>query len=75
MILQLTSSILLFMKKHRSFGSCLAARILIAGFFMLRVPYWLCMAAFSTKQKHSHLKTTRTYLEGAARMARAARPA
>jgi hypothetical protein len=71
MILQKASSTLLFMKKHKSRGAYLAACLLIAGFFLLRVPYWLCMAAFASGGKHSHLTTSRTYMTAAARMLRA----
>lgn len=62
MILQLRGSILLFMKKHKSFLTNVLACILVALFFFLRVPYWLFRALFSRNSKSNDILIARTYL-------------
>ncbi|MDD5327558.1 MAG: glycosyltransferase family 2 protein [Phycisphaerae bacterium] len=65
MIIQLRKSILLFMRKHKSFPTYALASLLIALFFLLRVPYWLARAMFS--HKSNNISVARTYLSGAYR--------
>jgi len=64
MTLQLRQSILLFMKKHKSFLTYTLARLLVASFFFLRVPYWLLRAVFSRNSKDNDISIARTYLTG-----------
>jgi len=65
MLLQLRGSILLFMKKHKSFLTYTLARLLVACFFFLRVPYWLLRAVFSRNSRSNNISIARTYLTGA----------
>lgn len=65
MILQLRGSILLFMKKHKSFLTYALACLLVALFFFLRAPYWLVRAMFSRNNKSDDILIARTYLTGA----------
>lgn len=65
MILQLRGSILLFLKKNRSFLTYTLACLLVALFFFLRVPYWLVRAVFSRNSKRNDILISRTYLTGA----------
>jgi len=65
MILQLRGSILLFMKKHKSFLTYTLACLLVALFFFLRVLYWLVMAMLSRNSKSDDILIARTYLAGA----------
>lgn len=65
MTLQLRESILLFMRKHKSFLTYAFACLLIALFFFLRVPYWLIRAMFSRNSKSNNISIARTYLTGA----------
>ena len=65
MILQLRGSILLFMKKHKSFLTYTLACLLVALFFFLRVPYWLIRAMFSRNSRSNNISIARTYLTGA----------
>lgn len=65
MILQLRQSILLFMKKHKSFSTHVLACLLVALFFFLRVPYWLAKALFTHSSESKDLLIARTYLTGA----------
>jgi GT2 family glycosyltransferase len=65
MILQLRSSILLFIKKHKSSLVYTIACVLVALFFFLRVPYWLVKSIFSRSSKSNDILIARTYLAGA----------
>ncbi len=67
MILQLRGSILLFMKKNKSFLTYALACLLVALFFFLRVPYWLIRAVFSRNSKGDDILIARAYLTGACR--------
>ncbi len=64
MVLQLRGSILLFLKKHKGFWTHAAACLLVAVFFLLRIPYWLAMAIISGSDGDKHFQTVRTYLKG-----------
>ena len=64
MALQLQGSILLFLKKHNGFLVYVLACLLVAIFFIVRVPYWLGKAAFSKYDRNTHLQTARTYMIG-----------
>jgi len=65
MMLQLRGSILLFIKKHKNFLTYALACLLVALFFLLRVPYWLVRAIFSRSNKSNDILIARTYLTGA----------
>lgn len=65
MTLQLRGSILLFLRKHRSFATYVAARVLVSLFFLLRVPFWLGRALFFVQSRHSSMLAARTYFIGA----------
>lgn len=67
MALQLRGSILLFLRKHRGRLTYRAARILVALFFFVRVPYWLLRALFSARHRGQSFSVARTYLIGAYR--------
>lgn len=67
MTLQLRGSILLFMKKHKSYITYMLACLLVALFFFLRVPYWLVRAMFSHSSESNEIRIARTYLKGAGR--------
>ena len=62
MIRQLRSGILLFIKKNRNRIVYISACLLVALFFLLRVPYWLCRAAFSKKTRGQDMKMTKVYV-------------
>jgi len=64
MTLQLRGSILLFLKKHRGILSYAVARVLVALYFFLRIPYWLCKGLLSGAQRQSCFSVVRTYLAG-----------
>ena len=65
MILRLRGSILLFMKKNKSFLTYTLACLLVALFFFLRVPFWLVRAMFSRNIESNDMSIARTYLTGA----------
>ena len=67
MVLQTRASILLFLIKHKGYVSYGLACLLVASFFLVRIPYWLTRAVFSTNTKHSDLQTATTYAAGAVR--------
>ena len=62
--LQLSGSILIFMKLHRSKLSFLFARILIALFFFLRIPLWLAKTLVGKSSYKESIATVKTYLLG-----------
>jgi GT2 family glycosyltransferase len=64
MCLQLRASILLFLRKHRSRASYVAACLFVSLFFLLRLPLWLAKAATSGKARSEHWQTVRTYAAG-----------
>jgi len=61
MIRQLRSSILLFMKKNRNRIAYVTACLLVALFFFLRIPYWLCHAVYSKETRAQDIQMTRVY--------------
>jgi GT2 family glycosyltransferase len=64
MILQLRGSILLFLAKHGSrFVYCLAC-LLVALFFLSRLPYWLVKTVFAGRQRPICKQTAKTYAAG-----------
>jgi len=67
MVLQTRASILLFLKKHKGFLSYALASLLVALWFLLRIPYWLARAVFSKHTKDSDLQTATIYAAGALR--------
>ncbi|MFC1738370.1 glycosyltransferase family 2 protein [Planctomycetota bacterium] len=64
MILQLRGSILLFLKKHKNRFVYALACLLVAVFFLLRIPYWLTRAAISSSGRDRYICTARTYIKG-----------
>jgi len=52
------------MKLHRSKLTFLFARFLTASFLLLRVPYWLAMAALCEHKRELAIQNTKTYLLG-----------
>lgn len=64
MVLQLRGSILLFLKKHKGRLIYVLGCLLVAIFFLLRIPYWLGAAIISRNDRNSHIRTVRTYLRG-----------
>lgn len=65
MILQLWASILCFFNKHRSRLSYYLACLLVALFFLLRVPFKLISAVFLKSERYSCWQTAKTYVIGA----------
>jgi len=63
-LLQLYGSNLIFMKLHRSRLSFPFARLLIALFFILRVPYWYAAAMFHKNKRKESIQTAKAYLIG-----------
>lgn len=63
-ILQLYGSHLIFMKLHRSKLSFPIARVLIALFFILRVPYWFAIGILKRNGKKESIQIAQTYLRG-----------
>jgi len=64
MVLQLRGSILFFLKKHKGFWIYALACLLVAIFFLLRIPYWLVVGVISRNDRDNHFRTVRTYLRG-----------
>lgn len=64
MILQLRGSILLFLKKHKNRFVYALACLLVAIFFLLRIPYWLTRAVISRNDRASHIQRALTYFRG-----------
>ena len=67
MILQLRGSILLFLKKHKCFWTYAVACLLVAFFFLLRIPYWLAMTIISGNDRDNHFQKVRIYCRGVLR--------
>lgn len=64
MILQLRGSILLFFAKHRNRFSYYPACLLVALFFLFRLPYWLSRAVFPGSERSYCVQTARAYAIG-----------
>ena len=62
--LQLEGSKLIFMKLHRNKLAFPLACILVALFFLLRVPYWLAVGLFKRKRGGKPIEQAVTYLIG-----------
>lgn len=62
--LQLHGSKLIFMKLHRSRLTFPFARLLMALFFLLRIPYWLAMIILHKNERKRSIETAGTYLIG-----------
>jgi GT2 family glycosyltransferase len=65
MLLQLRGSILLFLKKHRSFVVYGLASLLVSLFFLLRVPYWFTKSLLCRSQRNVNNQKALTYIRGA----------
>ncbi len=61
MKLQLWGSILLFMKKHKGPFQYALVCLLVAIFFLVRVPYWLAVGLLSRSGRSSHIRTALMY--------------
>jgi GT2 family glycosyltransferase len=68
MILQLHKSKLLLFRKHRNFLVYAATCLLVATFFIVRIPYWLSRAICTRSDRAKHLQTARTYIVGVFRV-------
>jgi hypothetical protein len=64
MRLQLSGSILLFLRKHKGWPTYAAGCFLTAVFFALRIPYWLVRAVIYKNQRMSSWRTVCTYATG-----------
>lgn len=62
--LQLSGSRLIFMKLHRSKLTFPFARLLIALFLFLRIPYWLAIAMLQKNERKKSIQTAKTYSIG-----------
>jgi len=62
--LQLEGSRLIFMRLHRSKLEFPVACFLTAMFFLLRVPYWIAMAALRKHKRKTSIQNAKTYLLG-----------
>ena len=67
MTLQLRGSILLFIRKHKGRLAYVLACLLVALFFLLRVPYWLVLAIFLRSDRKGCMERAKTYCVGALR--------
>ncbi len=63
--LQLCGSILIFMKKHKGTFAFYSARIFLASFFLLRVPYWFALGLMKSNEREKAFFRAKTYLLGA----------
>jgi hypothetical protein len=61
---QLEGSKLIFMKLHRSRWEFQLARFFSAVFLILRVPYWLAVAALRNQKRKMAIQNAKTYLLG-----------
>lgn len=64
MRLQLSGSILLFLKKHKGRLQYRLACLLVALFFLVRIPYWLGKAIILKRERKNSLCITKTYIIG-----------
>ena len=62
--LQLTGSQLIFCRLHRSRPAFVAAKLLSALFYLLRIPAWLLKAGLAPKERKAHMETVGTYALG-----------
>jgi GT2 family glycosyltransferase len=62
---QLCGSLLIFMKLHRSRLAFAFARLLMALWFFLRIPYWVSMGLLNKIEKRKSLETVKNYLTSA----------
>jgi len=63
--LQCCGSILIFIKKHKGTFAFYLARIFLAIFFLLRVPYWLATGLIKSDERGNAFNHSKTYLMGA----------
>lgn len=61
---QLEGSKLIFVRLHRSRWMFPIARLLVALFFLLRVPYWCIVGALRKEQRDKSFATVKTYSVG-----------
>lgn len=70
MRLQLSASILYFLKKHKSRGEYVLACLLTALFFLVRAPIWWARGCLSSRDRPYAWRVARTYITGAAAVVR-----
>jgi GT2 family glycosyltransferase len=64
MMLQLRKSILLFLRKHRSYIVYLLSKLLIVFWFLIRIPYWRMKSLMSKENSQEARLTAETYWRG-----------
>lgn len=64
MILQLRKSILLFIRKHKSYIAYLLSKLLIAFGFLVRLPYWKMKSLICKENSQEARLTAETYWQG-----------
>ena len=64
MRLQLSGSILLFLKKHKRPLEYRLGCLLVALFFLVRIPYWLGKAIILKRERKNSLCIIKTYITG-----------
>jgi len=64
MRLQLSGSVLLFIKKHKNWVQYMFASLFTSLFFLMRIPYWSGVAVISKENRDIALRTIRVYLQG-----------
>ncbi len=63
MLLEMTRSRLCYFKKHKGYIEYILASILIASFYLVRIPYWLSLAVCTSKEKRKvYLQKAYSYL-------------
>ncbi len=67
MRLQLSASILLFIKRHRGWLAYILASMAVSLFFTIRVPFWLLKAGLSARTRSTDWQTAKVYAGGAIR--------
>jgi GT2 family glycosyltransferase len=73
MRLQLSGSLLYFLKKHRSRPEYVLGCLLTVLFFLIRIPVWLVRGCFSPRERSHSWRVVRTYAAGVVGAARGCR--
>lgn len=64
MLLQLRAGILQFIKKHRNKVIYVFCCVMVALFFLLRIPYWLARWMFATRERDYPYAVLKAYMKG-----------
>jgi GT2 family glycosyltransferase len=59
---QLFGSVLIYVKKHYSYPTFIAYRLLSSVFFFLRAPYWFVVAIIQKKERENAFQVFRSYM-------------